>query len=355
MAVRNAKPHIDHLRCLHLRHTSSTCKACQSACSHQAITFSESQPIVQPSKCTGCGACVPVCPSAAVSLKGSDDSAVFEQFKAQLASPVVTFSCSYAKKSKEETIGIGCFAALDPSMPLLAKAVRNHRVVFRHGDCKSCAKRLSCNPAQKLADKVQDFAAWAGNRVDLSCEEKPQEVDGGRRAFIGRWFESVSEKPKETVSQGETSEVKRETLEMVRVVPDKHIRMLTALRLIKTEEALSEPPQSLQEAYRMPTIDKDKCSGCALCVSLCPSQALKAGRDGDDIVISLNPAACFSCGLCRDLCYTEAVGMSPVHRSEELGVSDLRELCRRPIEDKLLETTWEDKLSSMIDAPVYRT
>lgn len=256
---------------------------------------------------------------------------------------------------KEETVGIGCFAVLDPSMPLLAKAVRNHRVVFRHGDCKSCAKRLSCNPAQKLADKVQDLAAWAGNRVDLSCEEKPQEVDGGRRAFIGRWFESVSEKPEETVSQGETSEVKRETLEMARVVPDKHIRMLTALRLIKTEEALSEPPQSLQEAYRTPTIDKDKCSGCALCVSLCPSQALKAGRDGDDIVISLNPAACFSCGLCRDLCYTEAVGMAPVHRSEELGASDLRELCRRPIEDKLLETTWEDKLSSMIDAPVYRT
>lgn len=353
MAVPNAKPHINHLNCLHLRHSSSTCRSCQDACSHRAIVFSESQPIVQPSKCTGCGACVPACPSAAVSLRGSEDSAVFEQFKAQLIAPVVTFACSYAKRGKEETVDVGCFAALDPSLPLLAKAVRNHRVVFRHGDCKTCSKRLACNPAQALADKVRNFAAWAGNHVELVCEEKPQEIDGGRRAFLGRWFESGAAAKAEEEPRSE--EVKRETLEMSRVVPDKHIRMLTALRLIRTKDAMGEPPEAISDMYQMPTIEKEKCSGCALCVSLCPSQAIKAARNGDEIVISLNPAACFSCGLCRDLCYTGAVGMRSVRSSEELGVSDLTELCRRPIEDKLLETTWEDKLSSMIDAPVYRT
>lgn len=278
---------------------------------------------------------------------------MFEKFKAQLIAPAVTFACSYAKRSKEETVDIGCFAALEPSLPLLAKAVRDHKVVFRHGDCKTCSKRLVCYPAQALADKVQSFAAWAGSRVELVCEEHPQEIDGGRRAFLGRWFDSVSDNKAEEEPQ--TQEVKRETLEMSRVVPDKHIRMLTALRMIRTEEAMSEPPEALRGTYLMPTIEREKCSGCALCVSLCPSQALKAGRSGDDIVISLNPAACFSCGLCRDLCYTGAVGMRSVLTTEELGVSDFTELCRRPIEDKLLETTWEDKLSSMIDAPVYRT
>lgn len=52
------------------------CQSCQDACEPRAITFRPTlgrapQPQAFPDLCTGCGACLPVCPASAIQLESS--------------------------------------------------------------------------------------------------------------------------------------------------------------------------------------------------------------------------------------------------------------------------------------------
>lgn len=55
-------------------------------------------------------------------------------------------------------------------------------------------------------------------------------------------------------------------------------------------------------------LDADACSGCALCVPLCPFGALRrAGRRE----VALDRAACWGCGTCRAACSRGALALEP--------------------------------------------
>lgn len=47
-----------------------TCQSCRDVCPHSAIRFSPGnpRPVLDPARCSGCGACVGVCPVAAITM-----------------------------------------------------------------------------------------------------------------------------------------------------------------------------------------------------------------------------------------------------------------------------------------------
>jgi NAD-dependent dihydropyrimidine dehydrogenase PreA subunit len=56
----------------------------------------------------------------------------------------------------------------------------------------------------------------------------------------------------------------------------------------------------------MPHIDPDKCNGCGLCVTDCPTGAV--AMQGSRAVIA-RPDLCSYCADCEDICPTEAIGL----------------------------------------------
>lgn len=59
--------------------------------------------------------------------------------------------------------------------------------------------------------------------------------------------------------------------------------------------------------YHEPTtaiVDETKCTGCEICATLCPYQAVKKGGAG---VAEVNPAKCEGCGICAGGCPTGAI------------------------------------------------
>ena len=51
-----------------------SCRLCQDSCAEQAIRFrlqtgGRAQPLLDPASCTGCGACVSICPSQSIALE----------------------------------------------------------------------------------------------------------------------------------------------------------------------------------------------------------------------------------------------------------------------------------------------
>jgi ferredoxin len=64
-------------------------------------------------------------------------------------------------------------------------------------------------------------------------------------------------------------------------------------------------------------IDRGRCDGCALCIEVCPTQALRiiANRERPGKrVVSVTPKRCSGCGVCQATCPKEAIfvpGLSP--------------------------------------------
>jgi ferredoxin len=59
------------------------------------------------------------------------------------------------------------------------------------------------------------------------------------------------------------------------------------------------------ESRILPLIDLRRCSGCALCVSLCPTEAVEL-RAGKAMIV--RPEACTFCDVCESYCPEGAIG-----------------------------------------------
>ena len=59
-----------------------------------------------------------------------------------------------------------------------------------------------------------------------------------------------------------------------------------------------------------PVFDMEKCSGCGLCDSLCPADAIYLHSEGDQDVPYLKyPEECWHCGSCRQDCPEGAIAI----------------------------------------------
>jgi len=53
----------------------------------------------------------------------------------------------------------------------------------------------------------------------------------------------------------------------------------------------------------MPWVDKEKCTGCNVCIVRCPVHAISLENEKAEI----NMLECIHCGICHDVCSQEAV------------------------------------------------
>lgn len=53
----------------------------------------------------------------------------------------------------------------------------------------------------------------------------------------------------------------------------------------------------------MPWVDKDRCTGCSICVEKCPANAISI-KDGKAVI---DMDKCIRCGKCHDFCPQNAI------------------------------------------------
>ena len=53
-----------------------------------------------------------------------------------------------------------------------------------------------------------------------------------------------------------------------------------------------------------------QCNGCGMCVTFCPTGALKSYEEGDRQVIDFSLGHCLACNLCGDICPEGAIAYS---------------------------------------------
>jgi NAD-dependent dihydropyrimidine dehydrogenase PreA subunit len=58
-----------------------------------------------------------------------------------------------------------------------------------------------------------------------------------------------------------------------------------------------------------PIVDETRCTGCGICVEVCPTACLAMGPH---LPWLARPADCVSCGVCAEVCPANALRLEPV-------------------------------------------
>lgn len=325
-ALFKGKPNILRRRCLRIRHASSSCTACIDVCSYNALYLQDNQPILRSSACVGCGACESACPTEAVYLDSPSQEEIFEQFKKSLNPNKISFVCKQAA------------------------ALGTKQIELISGNCETCALNNRCRPAELLEAETQHFSAIAGAKIPLLIKVKDIELNQGRRRFLSAFLEKAQ--TAEKIAERNKG-VSSEAAETWKKLPDGHLRLVSALNLLVKKNP--EAKRSEEKEFYLPNVSRKLCSGCLLCVSICPTGSLSTSKHDKTIKLFANTSACIACKLCSDVCHSGACEVSKQVSIIELSNSQNKLLAEVLINPNLFQEEAEDKIARMFDAPVYRT
>lgn len=172
----------DH--CVAVRNRNASCRACADACMADAITVARNELTIDAGACVGCGACVAVCPTAAlVSLDPMDEdlAVAVAGAVAQTGTGTAVVACARMAARQlgdpEKYASVPCLGRVGESLIVGLAAHGVDDIVLVDGTCATC-KYGAVSPA---VDETVDTAASlleavAAPTVITRASEFPSEV-----------------------------------------------------------------------------------------------------------------------------------------------------------------------------------
>ncbi len=298
--------------CLRSCHKKSSCRLCSERCPAGAISLGES-PRIDHSLCSGCGVCVNLCPTGVFHLRDLPYESLLAQVK---KGEVAEFTCSLSA-SNESSLKVPCLGYLNEAVFVGAIDYGAQAVKLHVARCKGCKHALGLRVAVESMKRANRILALFGlpRRVIASARGLDDNHSFGesqlysRREFFA-YFQGETRRRVATViddmdSGRETAAATRATLE-----PKLPVKRALLLEHIKK---LGKPVVDQTGADGLPFAQvkiSDGCDGCGMCVTFCPTGALRSYDEGDRRVIDFSPGNCLACGLCAEICPQASIAYS---------------------------------------------
>lgn len=334
--IHNAKLTFEKNRCVRTLFPKSSCRRCVDACREKAICLNYGAISLEDSKCTACGACVSSCPTEAFAFaKYPLYSALFELKKLlpenqehQSTSLSAVFACPNASQAKER-ISVGCLGSMSPALFVLAQLTTEAKVVVYCGNCRNCASNNEGDPAKSMAKKISRFSDILKKRPEIEIAETASEaLDNLKRRKI---FRKISN---ELLEKSEIASLKGSAPKTEKVFPmldrEMFIDCIKLIREKKPEYEISE------KIFPLPGVHKNTCTGCNICVLLCPSGCLTSREKDGHFKLLADPLRCVDCKRCVEACPEQTLVMRKISGIPQILADDVQILLtevQKPIEE----------------------
>lgn len=293
------------------------CRICAKACPREALRPSgDGLMILNKAQCTGCGACVCLCPQAAIDFPGASPAQVEAQIAALLDSPPVTlhprgilFHCGKVVPALEALArkGLSCPAGWLPVELPCVGMVTPAWILQSLNLGAAAVGLLACAPAecrfgqQSIRDGRADYCRELLRRVG-GWPKAVRTLDPSDNAALARDLSSLR-----------APEVSA-ALSPPRALPLSGPRA-TAQAVLELAGRYGAPPDASVPHPHSPlgVVEiSPGCTGCGACAFACPTRALTLERDEEAVSLSFDPRLCVGCAECVPACPEAVVRVEKV-------------------------------------------
>ena len=292
---------LDPLICAHSRAGQSGCSKCLDVCPTSAIRSEGDHVDIDPTICAGCGSCAALCPSGAITFDNPAPGALFTRMN-RLAETYKTAGGNAPRllvhDASHGSEMISLSARFDRGLPADVIPMELEKVSgFGH--------------AEMLGALAVGFAA-----VDVLVSPKterdaldPEVALAQAMAGTGAQIRVLDPATPEALSDALYGAAKGTALaEPILPLGSRRQVARLAAKALNTD---AEAPLPLPAAapYGAVVVDKEACTLCLSCASLCPAGAL--GDNPDAPQLRFQEDACLQCGLCSTVCPENAITLQP--------------------------------------------
>ena len=310
-------------QCLRLRHKKSTCRLCRENCPTGAISIDNSLEIDY-SRCPGCGICANLCPTGVFELTGLSDELLLGRLKGKSN---VEFTCSLSAREKAGS-SVPCLGYLNEAVLTGVIAHGGQAIRLNISQCKNCKFAPGLRAAIKSLRQANRILSLFGLPGKISASAKEPELREpelySRRDFFS-YLRGETRGKLATAAEAMNSERGMAAKAKVTLEPSLPKKRSLLLEHIKK---LGEPVTGQVKADGLPFARVEisgQCNGCGMCVTFCPTGALKSYEEGDRQVIDFSLGHCLACNLCGDICPEGAIVYSTDFNPRDL-ITDERKI-----------------------------
>ncbi len=300
---------LDEQSCAHSRAGITGCSNCINACEAGAISPNGDSVEIDPLICAGCGGCAAVCPSGAITY----ETPSFGFLLQRLENIAKTYVDAGGKSPRllvhdpehgGEMISLAArFGRGLPAdvIPLEVESLSNfgHAEMLAALGCGFSSVDVLLGP--KTERPVLDSALTLALAICDNAAVRLLDLNDPD-ALSDTLFDQKAAKS------------------IARVLPIGNRRQVTRL-VAKALRPSMEAPIELPEGapYGAVEVDRDACTLCLSCVSLCPTGALMDNEDAPQLLFQED--ACLQCGICTRACPENAITLAPQLDLSEAALS----------------------------------
>ncbi|WP_136254602.1 4Fe-4S binding protein [Onishia niordana] len=310
-----AKPRyfqINHDICAHDSHGKTGCTRCLDVCPADALTRKsgriESWIEIDPMRCHGAGSCTSACPTGAIQYRlpsPVDQQAYVERLLAayRLADgkePVIRFAEADFLAGESTPAG----HVLDVPLEELGAAGQDHWLAALAAGAAEVRVQLTERLPASLRTLIEDQYHQATTLLEALGH------DTRRLSLL-----DPNDSERRDAPPILPSIARRTSTEKAEFTSSSDVGKRD--RLNATLAYLTETGHPSGQRHIMPAgapfgdvaVNKDTCTLCLGCVSVCPTPALAGGKASPEL--SFREADCVQCGLCEEICPEDAIHLVP--------------------------------------------